>query len=104
MCTQKNPPLCANTRQLAGALQEAQVLGQDGRELRHPGGPSAGEVAGLQDHHARREQGKPHELHRQRAGKVASSPHFLNKLKPSNDGMWSRGIPCVDAGEANVIF
>lgn len=59
--------------QFTGALQEAQVLGQDGRELRHSRGAPAGAAAGLQDHHARREQGKPHELHRQRAGKMVST-------------------------------
>lgn len=56
--------------QLTGALQEAHVLGQVRRELCHSGGASAGALAGLQDHHARREQGKPHELHRQRARKT----------------------------------
>lgn len=66
-----------NTRQFTGALQEAQVPGQDGRELRHAGRPSAGEVAGLQDHHARREQGEPHELHRQRARKMVSKTFTL---------------------------
>lgn len=67
-CAQPPPPH-AHT-QFTGALQEAQVPGQDGRELCHPGGSSAGEAAGLQDHHARREQGEPHELHRKRAGKT----------------------------------
>lgn len=69
--------LSKNTHQFTGALQEAQVPGQDGRELRHAGRPSAGEVAGLQDHHARREQGEPHELHRQRARKMVSKTFTL---------------------------
>lgn len=62
-----------HTHQFTGALQEAHVLGQVRRELRHSGGASAGALAGLPDHHARREQGKPHELHRQRARKMASA-------------------------------
>jgi len=38
--------------QFAGALPETQVPGQDWRELCNSGGASAGETAGLQDHHA----------------------------------------------------
>ena len=72
--------LIKNTHQFTGALQEAQVPGQDGRELRHAGRPPAGEVAGLQDHHARWEQGEPDELHRQRAGKMATETFTFIKV------------------------
>lgn len=51
-----------------GALQEAQVPRQNGRSVREARGAPDGAAAGLQDHHARREQGEPHELHRERAG------------------------------------
>ena len=69
------PLLCCSDRlcwccvgQLAGALQEAQIPGQERGELCDSGGASAGAAPGLPDHHARREQGEPHELHRQRPG------------------------------------
>lgn len=56
--------------QAAGALQEAQVPGSLGRGVCPAGQQPPGEPAGLQDHHARREQGEPHELHCQRAGRA----------------------------------
>ena len=72
--------VCVVCVQSAGALQEAQVPGQDGGELCVSGGASPGAPAGLQDHHARREQGEPYELHRQRAG--ATHTHTLSTRLP----------------------
>lgn len=59
--------------QPSGPLSQAQVPGQERGDLRHSGGEAAGAAAGLQDHHARREQGESHELHRQRAGEAPTS-------------------------------
>ena len=55
--------------QSLGALQETQIPCEEWRDVCEACGPLNGEVVGLQDHHARREQGEPHELYRQRAGK-----------------------------------
>lgn len=56
--------VCMRVYQSVGALSETQVPGEERGDLCESGGASAGATAGLQDHHARREQREPHELHR----------------------------------------
>lgn len=78
------------------ALQEAQIPCQNGRNFRKARRAPDGKTSGLQNHHARWEQRKSHELHCQRAGEckvkhpVSPGSRRLNQKFKALWKLWPR--------------